>query len=248
MSPVFAVVAIIVFVGGLMRGFVGFGGAMVTVPALALAFGPLVAVPAAAIFGIPACIQLLPTAWRESERPIVVPICIAVMIFSPVGTYFLVTLDPHLTKMAIGALVVAMTLMLAGGWRIKGAVPRAALMGAGAVGGLVQGVAGIGGPPVVAIALSREGSPRQQRANVIGVMTAIGLSALLPIWWFGLFTTDVLIIGGVLVPVYSGATWLGSRQFLHGGERYFRVVALVLLGCVGTVTLVIAARDYLLAS
>ncbi len=244
-TPVLVVVAVVVFIGGFMRGFVGFGGAMVTVPALALAFGPLVAVPAGAIVGIPATVQLLPTAVRESERPIVVPICIAVLLFCPVGTYLLVALDPRVTKMAIGALVVGMTMMLAFGWRIEGHVPRLALFGAGALGGLVQGVAGVGGPPVVAIALSRPGRARQQRANIVGVMTAIGVSAFLPLWWFGLFTSDALVIGCLFIPAYAGGTWLGSRQFLGAGECYFRGAALAMLGSVGLVTLVIAVRDYI---
>ena len=123
-------------------------------------------------------------------------------------------------------------------------VPRLALFGAGALGGLVQGVAGVGGPPVVAIALSRPGRARQQRANIVGVMTAIGVSAFLPLWWFGLFTSDALVIGCLFIPAYAGGTWLGSRQFLSAGECYFRGAALAMLGSVG-LELVIAVRDYI---
>ena len=61
----------------------------------------------------------------------------------------------------------------------------------------VQGSAGIGGPPVVAIALT----PRKcanQRATAV-VMTAVAMSAIPPLAWYGL-PLEVMI-GVVLIPV-----------------------------------------------
>ena len=238
-------VAAAVFCGGLMRGFVGFGGAMVMVPSIAIGYDVVTAVPVAALTGIPSAIQLLPTAVRHCERAVVIPIVIPVLLFAPLGTLGLVALDPALLKLIMGFLVLLMTGMLAAGWQAGHNVPLPILLGAGTAGGLVQGVAGIGGPPVVAVALSRPGPAAQQRANVIGVMTGVSASALLPLWYFDLITLGVITLSIVLMPCYSAGTFVGSQRFIGGGHRFFRSAALGLLALIGIVTMATALTDYI---
>lgn len=134
---------------------------------------------------------------------------------TPLGTLMLVSLPVVPMKIVISALVIAMVALLVRGWHLDGPVRRGVLLGAGVAGGLVQGVAGISGPPVVAVALSRAGAPRQQRANVLGVMTAISLASIIPFWYYGLLTAKALWISLLLFPVNFCATWLGSRYFFH---------------------------------
>ena len=240
-----AVVAVAVVIGGFMRGFVGFGGALVIVPVLSLAFGPKTAVAATSIMGLPAMLQLLPEAVRFSERPVVVPVGLATLLATPIGSWILVAADPGLMKIVISGLVVSMAAMLAVGWRPKREVGLAGLITAGVAGGLVQGSAGIGGPPVVAVALSRPGTAKAQRANVLALMTAITVSSFAPLLSWGLFTREALAIGILLLPVYLAATALGSRYFAQGGQRHFRGAALATLAAVGLGTLVAAIWRYL---
>jgi uncharacterized protein len=242
-----AAVCLAAFIGGFMRGFVGFGAALVAVPILSLAYEPRLAVAAMSVVGIPTLLQLLPDAIRTSERAIVAPVSLAILVSTPLGTWILVSVSPALMKIVISALVVLMVAMLARGWRLEGKVSRSVLVGAGVAGGLIQGTAGIGGPPVVAVALSRPGSPVQQRGNVLALMTAISLSSLLPLWYYGLFTRQAIVLGLLLLPIYGGSILLGSRYFARGGQRHFRNAALIMLGLIGGATLLAAIRDYLAA-
>ena len=138
-----------------------------------------------------------------------------------------------------------MVAMLARGWKLTREAGAGVLIGAGVAGGLVQGSAGIGGPPVVAVVLSRLGAPGQQRANVLGVMTAVSLSSILPLGYHGLFTREVILISLALVPLYAAATWLGARYFSGEGQRHYRGVTLAVLGVIGVVTLIASMQDYL---
>jgi hypothetical protein len=239
-----ALAAAAVFVGGFMRGFVGFGAALVIVPVLSLAYGPRMAVPALTVMGVPTLFQLLPDAIRTSERAIVAPVCLAILAAAPFGTWVLTAADPALMKIVISGLVVAMAAMLALDWKLRRQVGTPILVGAGIAGGLVQGVAGIGGPPVVAIALSREGPAAQQRGNVLAMMTAVSISTLAPQLYFGLFTKASIVLGLILLPVYGGSILLGSRYFSRGGDRHFRRAALAMLMAIGLATLIAALRDY----
>jgi uncharacterized protein len=242
-----AAVCLATFVGGFMRGFVGFGAALVTIPVLSLAYEPRLAVAAMTVVGIPTLLQLLPDAIRSSERPIVVPISLAILLSAPLGTWILVSVNPALMKIVISLLVVIMVAMLMRGWRLEQQVGRPILIGAGVAGGLIQGTAGIGGPPVVAVILSRPGTPVQQRGNVLALMTAVSLSSLLPLLYFGLFTRQALMTGLLLLPVYGGSILLGSRYFTYGGARYFRHAAMATLALIGIATLIASIRDYVVS-
>jgi uncharacterized membrane protein YfcA len=242
--PKLAGVAVTILLAGFMRGFVGFGGALVAVCSLSLLVGPREAVALSALTGVPSTLQLLPTAVRSSEPAFVLPVGIAVFLAAPFGAWVLVTLDPRVMKIVIALLVLAMVGVLARGWQLARLPGTAALLGAGVASGLVQGCAGVGGPPAVALALARGGEAALQRANVVGALTAISLSSLAPLWYHGLFTAEVLMAGAALVPLYSGGTWLGARYFAGQGARHFRRASILGLLVVAIVTLALSVRDY----
>ncbi|MEM7405434.1 MAG: sulfite exporter TauE/SafE family protein [Pseudomonadota bacterium] len=228
---------------GFIRGFLGFGGAMIIIMVLNVTLGPLMAVAVACLSGLPATVQLLPTAVRHSERGFVVPFATASILAAPLGTWLLVSVDPAVMKVAIAATVLVMLALLLRGMRIAVALGPRALFGAGFATGLVQGLTGMGGPPAVTIALARDGTPERQRANVIGAVTALALCAIVPLAWHGLFTLDAVIAAIAVVPLYSGATWWGARYFSAGGSAHYRRAALLALGVVGLVTFSMALRD-----
>ena len=89
-----------VFVAGFVRGFVGFGAAMIVIMALSIVLGPRSAVAVASLAGVVTTLQLLPVTVRMADRPFVVPFGIASFVAAPVGTLVLVTIDPALMKMA----------------------------------------------------------------------------------------------------------------------------------------------------
>ena len=240
-----AVVFIVVMVAGLLRGFVGFGAALISVPVFSLVLGPHAAIAVNNVMGLPAVFLLLPEAVRRAERAVVLPICTAIFAAAPIGTWALVSIDPAIMSVAISTLVLLMVAFLASGWRLRGRIGIGKLIAAGVAGGFVQGVAGVGGPPVVAVALSRPGDASQQRANVLALMTAVSLSSILPLLYHGLFTRQTVIIGLVLIPFYSAATALGARYFTLGGQRHYRRAALATLATIGMATLVASLRNYL---
>lgn len=239
-----AAVGVAVILAGFIRGFVGFGAALIIVMVLSVVIGPQAAVPIACLSGLPSMAQLLPNAFRHAERAFVVPFGLATFAAAPLGTWLLVSIEPAFMKIAISVFVLAMVAMLHRGWQLTRATPIT-LAGAGAAAGFIQGASSAGGPPAVAVALSRPGTAQQQRANVIGAVSALNICALAPFWYYGLFTRDVLVLSLVIVPLYTGSTWFGARFFTQRGQRYFRNAALLTLALVGIVTLALALQDYL---
>ena len=238
-----AVVMVAAFAGGLIRGFVGFGGALVIILVASVTLGPTTAVPIAALSGLAATLQLLPSAVRHSEPAFALPFGIAAFLSAPVGTLVLVVVDADFMKIAISSFVLVMVAPMLVGWQPRYQFGMRSLIAAGVGTGLVQGAAGVGGPPAVMIALARPGSPERQRANVIGAVTALALCAMAPMWWHGLFTLEVVVLSLSIVPIYSFATWLGATLFRLGHQHYFRRASALTLVVTGIGTLAIAIRD-----
>lgn len=244
-GPTLAMSLVAVLVAGFVRGFVGFGAAMILIMALSIFLGPRAAVAIASIAGIMTTLQLLPDAVRLSDRSFAIPFGLASFVAAPFGTLVLVTLDAEIMKMAISVFVLTMVVMMYRGWQLGSGTRWTTIVGAGFASGLVQGSAGIGGPLAVSVALSRPGSPQLQRANVIGGVTALTFCGMIPLWYHGLFTRDVIVIGCLIMPPYMFSTWLGQRFFSNRGQHIFRGAALWVLAIMGAVTLGLAIRSYL---
>jgi len=230
--------AAVVFFGGFLRGFVGFGGALVIIPVLAVMFTPKLAVVVHAIMELPGTIQLLPTAVRHCARRTVLPIIIALVVGIPVGVYALTAIDPNSMRIVISVLVLVMVAMLTLNTRIAFAAGTKATVAGGVIGGIIQGVAGIGGPPIVTLLLSRGDGSDTTRGNIVVVMSSLIIVVLPVLWFYGLITSRSLILGGIAAPVYLLATYLGSRYFQTGGKSIYRVIALLILALTAISTLV----------
>jgi len=227
-----------VFVGGFLRGFVGFGGALVIIPVLALVFTPSLAVVMHAIMEIPGIVQLLPTAVRHCDRNTVLPMILALIVGIPLGVYVLASVDAETMRVAISVVVLVLVGILAVNVRIVSSAGMGTTVFGGAIGGVVQGATGMGGPPIVALLLSRPDGPDTTRGNIVVMMSSLVIAALPTLWFYGLMSPKSLILGGFAAPVYVLATYLGSRYFRTGGDRFYRIVALAILALTAVTTLI----------
>ena len=233
-----------IILAGFIRGFVGFGASIIIVLVLTFILGPHKAVPIAALSGLPSMLQLLPTAIKHSEKQFVLPFGLAAFFAAPLGTWILVIVNPEVMKICISCFVLLIVYFLYRDVRFRKAEYPALLISIGATAGFIQGAVGMGGPPAVALALSRRADTEKQRANVIGAVTMLNLCSLIPLWYYNFFSTNVVITSVTCIPLYILATWLGTRFFSRFGQEYFRNGALLVLACIGTIALIKSAFNY----
>lgn len=223
-------------VAGAMRGFSGFGAALVLAPVLSLIVGTHVAVPAIILAIFVTTAQLVAPTWphvRWSDQfALSLPGCVGV----PAGVLLLLYVDPEQMRRAISAVTALIALFLLSGWRHgqRPTVFGSATMGA--LGGVLSGAASVGGPPVVAYLLAGPGSPSQTRASLVYYFAFTQLAALTMFWIGGLMNWEVLVTAALIVPALVLGTWGGSRLFHLASERAFRRAALTILLLVGVST------------
>lgn len=233
-----------VFVAGFLRGFLGFGGSLLIVLVVNATVGPHMAVPLACLAGLPAMIQLLPDAIRHSDRSFVLPFGVMSLLFVPIGTWMLFTIDVSLMKVMISLIVLAMVLCLYRDWKAVSLANPGAIGLVGAAAGLVQGMAGAGGPLAVALALAFPGSAENQRGNVIGALTFLASAPVISLWFYGLITREVVFMSFVAIPLYSVGTLIGQRYFSSRGHLHYRNAALGALTLASLISIVAATRGY----
>ena len=112
-------------VAGLMRGYSGFGTAILLAPTYSLLWGPRVGVPVMLLMELFVSMQLLPKALGQADRRVMLPIGGAAALATPLGAFILLTADQDLLRRAIGGFVLVFGLLLMSGWRYHGSRPFA---------------------------------------------------------------------------------------------------------------------------
>ncbi|MEJ8281600.1 sulfite exporter TauE/SafE family protein [Pseudonocardia spirodelae] len=170
------VAGLVVAVGALVQGAVGFGMALVATPLLALIDPSWVPVP----------VLVVATAigfagwWRErdgTDWPGVGWALLGRLPGTALGTYLVVTLSPRVFTVTVALIVLVCVLVSFAPVRVRPAPP--ALLGAGVVAGVSGTAAAIGGPPV-ALLYQHESGPRIRAtlAAFFLVGTAVSLAGL----------------------------------------------------------------------
>ena len=221
-----------IMVGGFLRGFLGFGAALLIVPVLSIILTPVQAIVILMIIELPNVVYLMPSGLREFDFKSISVMILGMLIAVPVGAYALVSFDPKMMKLVISVIVLALVALLASGWKFKGQVSRRVMLATGIVGGLIHGSAGMGGPPFVTVLLSRGDDAQRTRANILMTLNCMSVMSAATLFAYGTFTASLIIASCLSAPFYIAFTAIGSRYFRKAGNEYFRKAALIILALI----------------
>ena len=231
-------IALVVIFSGFLRGFIGFGSGLLMIPILSYFYSPVFAMVFNIVIEIPATIYLTFVGIKKSNLKEITPMMFTMMLTIPFGTIFLVSVDEQIIKTLMSLLLIFFVILIATGWRIKSTITKYVLVLGGAISGLMQGATGMGGPPYVTVLLSKNDSDDVARANILVITSGLVISAIISLYYFGLFTKDILLTGAISAPIYVFATYIGTKFFNYSGNKYFRNSSLIALGVVGLATLI----------
>ena len=231
-------IALVVIFSGFLRGFIGFGSGLLMIPILSYFYSPVFAMVFNIVIEIPATIYLTFVGIKKSNLREITPMMFTMMLTIPFGTIFLVSVDEQIIRTLMSLLLIFFVILIATGWRIKSTITKYVLVLGGVISGLMQGATGMGGPPYVTVLLSKNDSDDVARANILVITSGLVISAIISLYYFGLFTKDILLTGAISAPIYVFATYIGTKFFNYSGNKYFRNSSLIALGVVGLATLI----------
>lgn len=221
-----AVLVLATLLGGLVRGFTGFGFAMVFMPLASMVIGPVAALGLIwcidAPFALPIALRNAPKAeWRE-----VAPLLLTATLALPAGIWLLIWLDRETMRWILAGLIFLAVGLMASGWRYHGRPGVPLSLGVGVLSGLFNGMASIGGMPLAVFWLGAQRNDRHKtRANL---QTFFGCSTLISgtiLSWKGILTLPALLMALPLFAAYGVGMLAGTHGFRLADEMTFRRIA-----------------------
>jgi uncharacterized membrane protein YfcA len=236
-SASLAFILVTAFVAGLARGFSGFGSALIFIPLASSIISAKLASPLLLVIDFVAAAPLIPNGWRHADRRDVGTMLLGTLIGVPIGTWALTQIDALTVRWMIVALIVPMLALLMSGWRYRGTPTAVLTATVGALAGFFNGVAQVGGPPIVLYWLRDATVARVVRANIIVFFAASSVLTTISYLIGGVLTTAVVGLAALTGPAFGVGLWLGSHMFGLASEETFRRICYALIALAALVSL-----------
>jgi uncharacterized membrane protein YfcA len=221
----FVAAVVIAVIAGVVRGFSGFGSALIFVPLIAAVYGPRVATVSFVLLDMVCAAPFALRAFRQVRWREVLPALAAAALTVPLGTITQDAVDPVILRWGMALSVLAFVAVLAAGWRYPFKPSTLAAIGAGALSGFAGGVAQLGGPPVILYWLGSPQAAAIVRANLLAYLVLLGLTLIANYAWHGLTTAQPIALAVMLWPVYILALIVGARWFRGSSDAGYRRIA-----------------------
>lgn len=237
-EPGMAIIAIVAFGAGLVRGFTGFGGPAFILAILTLFFTPYSVVSKILVVDFIASVYLFKAVYREINWRATACMSIPTLLFMPLGHWLLVELDPLWMKRAMAAIIALACISMLIGYRYRHPMTTGWLIFLGIVAGIVFGGTYIALVAVVFILLGPY-DKHQGRTLIIAwsFFTVIGFTLIAVT--SGTTGFDDLLTAAPGAATYLFGTWLGSRGFHNASEKLFRRAAIAVLLCLACFNIVL---------
>jgi uncharacterized membrane protein YfcA len=235
-GPLLAVIAAACMAAFFVRGLSGFGSSMVGIGALSMALPPAQVVPAFLALELLTTAHLLPGVWRQVEWRSLRWVIAGCGLSTPIGLLLLAGLDATPMRLFVSGCLLAIALfMLFGPTRQLAARPAPGPLGALAVGaasGLLNGAAGIGGPPAIVFYFASTGAA-VSRATLIAYFLFTDVYALAWAGGTGLLSGAGWPLVVVALPFSLLGITLGQRLYRGLDEAHLRHLVWSLLALLG---------------
>lgn len=232
MEPVFdlplaemSVLAGAAFVAGLVRGFAGFGTALIYLPFAGTVLSPIAAITTLVLMDIIGPLPMLPRAARHADKGDVVRLVGGAAMALPLGLWALFLLEPQHFRYLVSGISLLMVVGLTLGWRYSGSLPPVAVAATGTASGFLGGVAGIPGPPVIFVYMASPKPAPVIRANITFYLFGYDWMVLLMMGAAGRLDPGFIVTGLLLILPNMLGTMSGTALFVPGYERAYRLVA-----------------------
>lgn len=221
---------------GVVRGFSGFGTALIFIPFAAMVVPPVWVLIILVIMDMIGPAPNLPRAFRDGDSGQVGWLLLGAVLFLPLGLAVLVRVSPDLFRYAVSGLAIAVPLILSLGLRYTGPMSRPVMAGTGAASGFLGGVAGLPGPPVILLYMSAPVPPASIRANTMLYLYGydillLGLLAVQArLEWVPVVLGLAMALPNIIGNLLGAWVFEPSRARLYRGVAYVVIIAAAISG------------------
>lgn len=229
-TPGLAWLMLAIVIAGIVRGFTGFGTAMIFVPVAGMFLAPAQIIALITLTGVGSTAGLLPRAWSQADLRQVGLLAGSALVTVPLGLWIMTQLDAVVVRWIVSGIVGITLLGLIWGWRYDGRITRRGLVAIGVAAGVVGGMTGLTGPVVVLFYLSGHGLVQLIRANTIVFLAALDVVIVANLMIMGNMDWSMVWLAVILGVPYMLATIAGQALFAPGRQHMYRRAAFAVIG------------------
>jgi uncharacterized membrane protein YfcA len=222
---------------GVVRGFSGFGSALIYIPLVSAIYEPRVAAASFLLIDffctLPFAVRLYPI----SNKREIWPLTFAAALTIPLGAMLLRAVDPVPLRWAIAIIILALLAVLVTGWRMRGSASLPLTIGVGLISGLSGGATQLVGPLAIIYWLGSTSAAAVVRANLIVFFALTGAILSVTYALQGLFPPATVALAALIALPYVLSLLLGAYFFQGASESLYRRVAYAIVAAAALVSL-----------
>ncbi len=229
---------VVVFLSSLIQGMTSFGFSLLAVPLLGL-FMPLrVIVPMLVLFSLLMNFMILFKLRTMPDFKAISVILITGIAATPVGAYFLKSMNPDILKFIVGIVIFTSGLFMYRGYKVHFKNKSASFLATGFLSGLLNGSVSMSGPPVI-LFMTNEGTPKAAfRTNLTSYFFILNIITLGVFHMNGQLGMEVIKPTLALLPALVLGVFFGVRLGNHTDENKFRNMTIYLIMVMGMLSVV----------
>ncbi len=214
---------------GLVRGFAGFGTAMVFLPVAGSVVSPIWALTIMVVMDVIGPLPNVPRALRDGHPGDVLRLSAGMLLALPIGVLVLSMMAPDAYRYAVSIIALVLLVALIMGLRYRGVLSRKLIYGTGAIGGFLAGSTGLAGPPVIMLYMASTHPAAVIRANLMLFLVCADAMMLVLFALNGLLSLTPVLMGLIVAVPYLLANVAGAAIFRPDYEKAYRMAAYVII-------------------
>jgi uncharacterized membrane protein YfcA len=214
---------------GLVRGFSGFGTAMVFLPIASLYLTPFEAIASLAIMEFFGTFAVMRKSWSDADKVDLARLVVGMTIVTPFALLLLAKVGADFYRYSVSILSLSLLVLIGLGVRYKGKLNPFVIFSVGGLGGLTGGLTGIPGPPVILLYVASSHPISVIRANNLLFLYFFDVCVVLIFALSGVLTLKIFLLGSILaIPNFFG-NFIGAKLFDPGKTNQYRMFAYIII-------------------
>ena len=214
---------------GLVRGFAGFGTAMIFLPVASQVVSPIWALTIMVVMDVIGPLPNVPRALRDGHPGDVLRLSFGMLLALPLGVFLLSMMAPDAYRYAVSIIALLLLVALIMGLRYRGVLSKKLIYGTGAIGGFLAGSTGLAGPPVIMLYMASTHPAAVIRANLMLFLICADAMMLAVFALTGFLSLNPVIMGLIVAVPYLLANVVGAAIFKPEYETAYRVAAYTII-------------------
>ncbi|NRB04488.1 MAG: sulfite exporter TauE/SafE family protein [Rhodobacteraceae bacterium] len=229
-TPGFFWLVLTIAVAGIVRGFTGFGTALIFVPVAGQFLPPEVIILVVTVTGVGSAAALLPRAWSRADRGEIGVLVGAAVVTVPLGLWILTQIEVLTVRWVVAGIACITLAAVVSGWQWRGKLGVPGLISIGGAAGLMGGMTGLTGPVVIMFYLANARSAQAVRATTIVFLASLDVVIILYLLAQGRVDLTIVWLGVILSVPYFATSLIGQRLFVPAMEKTYHTAAYVVIG------------------